>query len=404
METPPRHIVHLDLDSFFVSVERLRDPTLVGQPVVIGSDKPRGVVASCSYEARKFGVRSAMPGPQARRLCPQAIFVRGDMAAYSHYSGLVRDLIAGEAPLMEQASIDEFYLDITGLDKFFGAWKWAQALRQKITREMGLPISMGVASGKTVAKVATNQAKPNGELLVPHGTERAFLAPLAVTELPMLGGKAGEQLRALGVRTLGDLQQMPLAHLRQLFGKLGESCWHRAHGQDDSPVVPFSEHKSISKETTFNEDVADVPYLHTVVKSLAEKVAHRLRKHKFVTGCVAVKVRYAGFDTFSKQATLPYTLDDHKIMAAAVSLFDQVYAHRPVRLVGVRVSNLVHATPQVNLFEDVDKQAKLYQAIDRVKLKHGTSAIARASGWLPPGLAPESPTPNFFNPDLGEED
>ncbi len=403
METPLRHIVHLDLDSFFVSVERLKNPSLVGQPVVIGSDQDRGVVASCSYEARKFGVHSAMPCKQARRLCPQAIFIPGDMAAYSHYSGQVRELIVGQAPLVEQASIDEFYLDITGMDKFFGAWKWAQALRRQVAQETGLPLSMGVASSRTVAKVATNQAKPNGECLVLHGTERAFLAPLAVTELPGLGGKTGAQLVALGIRTLGDLQQMPAAHLSQLFGKSGESYWQRANGIDNTPIEPFSERKSISKETTFEHDVTDLAYLKTIIRAMAEKVAFKLRKNKFTTGCVTIKIRYGGFDTFTKQASLPYTADDKKIMVMAVALFDQLYAQRPVRLVGVRVSNLIHAKPQANLFEDAAKQVKLYQAIDQLKQKHGNLAVARASGWLDPGEVPRQIAPNLFNKELGEE-
>jgi DNA polymerase IV len=394
-----RYIAHIDLDSFFVSVERLRNPALVGQPVIIGGSRGRGVVASCSYEARQFGVHSAMPGGQARRLCPQGIFLRGDMAAYSEYSGVVRDLIAAEAPLFEQASIDEFYLDLSGLDKFFGAWEWARQLRRKLIQATGLPMSMGVSTSKVVSKIATGQAKPNGELWVPPGTERQFLAPLPVHKMPFLGGKMGEKLHSLGIHTLGQLQTTPPAHLEQLFGKHGVSLQQRACGIDSSAVEPYAERKSISKEHTFEQDIADVAYLATLIRNMTEKLAFKLRKSGFLAGGVAIKLRYPGFETHTRQATLPPTTDDRKLMKLALHLFKLAHNGKPLRLVGVRLGNLTQGSAQANLFEDTAKQSRLYQAMDKLKLKHGTTAVSRASGWFQPEERPETSTPNLYQTD-----
>ncbi|WP_250631428.1 DNA polymerase IV [Rhodoflexus caldus] len=395
-----RCIVHFDLDSFFVSVERLKNPALVGKPVIIGSKEGRGVVSSCSYEARQYGVHSAMPGVQAYRLCPQGIFVRGSMSDYGHYSRMVRDIIAAEAPVFEQASIDEFYLDLSGMERFFHPVEWTQRLRQRIIRETGLPISCGMASSKTVAKVATGQAKPNGEKFIPMGEEKSFLAPLPIDKLPFLGGKTGEQLRKMGYHYLRDIQQAAPEHLQQLLGKHGQSVWERANGICHSQVAAYDERKSISKEHTFEEDHTDLRLIDTMLKGMAEKLAFKLRRAKLMTGCVAVKIRYPGFDTHTKQVTIPYTTDDFRLMTVATELFRQLYNGKPVRLIGLRFSNLMEGNLQTNLFEDNIKNSKLYAALDRIKEKHGQAAVNRASGWM--RQTPESSTPNFFQ--VSDED
>ena len=253
-----RSIVHMDLDSFFVSVERLRDDRLKGLPLIIGGGGDRAVVASCSYEARKFGVHSAMPMKLARRLCPDAIIIGGDMEAYSRYSGLVTDVVSSYSPVVEKASIDEFYIDLTGMDRFFGTWKWALELKQNIIKETGLPISFALSGNKTVSKIGTGESKPNGQMQVALGTERPFLSPLSVRKIPMIGEKTYTTLCSMGVRQIGTLQAMPAQAMERVMGQNGLSIWKKANGIDTSPVQPINERKSISTEHTFETDTMDV--------------------------------------------------------------------------------------------------------------------------------------------------
>lgn len=376
-----RSILHLDLDTFFVSVERLRNSKLNGKPLIIGGRHGRGVVASCSYETRKFGVHSAMPMRMALQLCPQAIVISGDMEAYSYYSRLITDVIAGQAPLFEKSSIDEFYLDLTGMDRFFGCFKWAHELRETIIRESGLPLSFGLSVNKTVSKVATGEAKPNNEKYVPRGKEKMFLAPLSIRKIPMIGDKTYRTLRMRGIEKVITLSQTPPQYLEQLLGKPGLVLWKKANGIDNAPVLPYSEAKSISTEQTFQEDTIDVKKLRQILTGMTEKLTYALRESDKLTACVTVKIRYSNFDTETRQARIPYTACDHTLIRRVLELFDRLYQRRMLlRLVGVRFSSLVSGSYQISLFDDTPEQVNLYQAMDRIRRKHGMDKIMRATG------------------------
>jgi len=373
-----RSIVHMDLDSFFVSVERLRDDRLLGKPVIVGGMSDRGVVAACSYESRVFGVHSAMPMRMARKLCPDAIVLRGDFEAYSKYSDGVTKLITERAPVVEKASIDEFYLDMTGMDRFFGTYKFASELRETIQKETGLQISFGLSVNKTVSKVATNHIKPAGQMQVPMGEEKAFLAPMPVGKIPMIGTVTAQTLRNMGISQVGTLSQMPMRVLERTFGKSGVMLWERANGIDLSPVVPYHEQKSLSKEMTFDKDTTDVNKLRRLLISMTEQLATDLRQKGQCTSCITVKLRYSNFDTHTKQQVLPATASDHLLMPAVLDLFEKLYDRRLlIRLVGIRFSKLLQGQEQLNLFDDSAKLAPLYQAIDRIRKRYGDYAVGR---------------------------
>jgi DNA polymerase IV len=375
-----RNIIHLDLDAFFVAVECKRDKRLLGKPLIIGGSSRRGVVAACSYEARRFGVHSAMPMYLAMQLCPDALVISGDMEAYSQHSHLVTDIIADSVPMFEKSSIDEFYIDASGMDKFFGAFKWARGLRKKITDNSGLPISLGMSVNKLVSKVTTNEFKPNAEMQIPAGTEKEFLAPLAVEKIPMIGKQTSSFLYDMGVRTVATLREMPLKFLVSAFGKNGISLWNKAHGIDESPVVPYSEQKSISTECTFENDTIDVKRMKSILIAMVEKVAFQLREQKKLTSCITVKIRYANFDTETKQIQIPYTSSDHVLLRTVTQLFDKLYNRRMlIRLVGVRLSGLVHGNYQISLFDDTAEGIRLYEAIDKIKHRHGSEKLVRAT-------------------------
>lgn len=376
-----RTIVHMDLDTFFVSVERLINPSLEGRPVIIGGMSDRGVVAGCSYEARRFGVHSAMPMRMAKQLCSQAVFIRGDMELYSRYSRLVTEIIADNVPLYEKASIDEHYLDLTGMDRFFGCYKWAHELRQRIIRNTGLPISLGLSANKTVSKIATGQAKPNGELQVQTPYIQSFLDPLSVRKIPMVGDAGYRLLRAMGVATIGTLRQMPPQMVEQVLGKNGIVVWRKANGIDPTPVQPYTEQMSMSTEHTFDQDTTDLQLLRRTLAHMVEKLAFELRSKQKLAGNVTVKLRYANFDTHTRQKQLPYTSFDHVLLPVVYELFDRLYERRMlVRLVGVRLSQLVGGVQQLDLFDDTPEMINLYQAVDRVKRRFGPLAVQRAGG------------------------
>ncbi len=375
-----RNIIHLDLDAFFVAVERKKESKLKNKPLIVGGNSRRGVVAACSYEARKFGVHSAMPMYLARQLCPDAIVISGDMEAYSYYSHLVTNIIEDSAPMFEKSSIDEFYVDASGMDKFFGAFKWAVELQKKIIKESGLPISMSMSVNKLVSKVATGEFKPEAQKHIPAGTEQNFLSPLAVEKIPMIGKQTASFLYDMGVRTVATLRDMPLKFLVSAFGKNGISLWNKAHGIDDSPVVPYSEQKSISTESTFEEDTIDIKRLKSILIAMVEKVAFQLRDQKKLASCITVKIRYSNFDTETKQVHIPYTSSDHVILRVVQELFDKLYNRRMlIRLVGVRLSNLVHGNHQISLFDDTAEIIHLYEAMDHIKHKHGVEKLVRAT-------------------------
>lgn len=376
-----RHIAHLDLDSFFVSVEQLRNPRLKGKPILIGGTGDRAVVASCSYEARKFGIHSAMPMAMAKRLCSHAIIVRGDMEQYSKYSGLVTEIIKDTVPLFEKASIDEFYVDMTGMDKFFGCSLFTSDLKKKVLKESGLPSSYGLASNKLISKVATNEVKPNGQIEIPFGEERSYLAPLSVIKLPGIGKETALKFLKMGVETVKVLSEIPVEMLQNLLGKNGAELWRKANGIDETPVVPFHEQKSISTENTFEQDTIDMHFLHKELVRMTEGLAFQLRKENRLTCCITVKLRYSNFDTCTSQKTIPYTNTDHILMDTANELFKKLYERRMlIRLVGIRFTNLIPGNYQIKLFEDTEQMIKLYQAIDSVKRQYGEKFVMRAVG------------------------
>ncbi|TCJ13320.1 DNA polymerase IV [Flaviaesturariibacter flavus] len=380
MPAPLRHIAHFDLDAFFVSVELLKRPHLRGKPLIVGGDGQRGIVAACSYEARKFGIQSAMPSMQAKKLCPEAIFISGSHGEYSKYSRMVTQIIADSVPQYEKASIDEFYVDLTGMDKFFGVSQYTRELREKIIRETGLPISYGLSANKLVSKMATNEAKPNGFLEVPHGRETAFLWPLTVDKIPGVGGATQQQLYSLGIRSIEQLAHTPVAQLEAWFGKWGSKLWEKANGISDSPVEAYSEQKSLSHETTFGEDSNDPEFLHRQLVQLTEETAYDLRQEQKITGCVTVKLRYSDFTTVSRQEVIDYTAFDPVLLARVKDLFNKLWKKgEKVRLLGVRFSHLVPMTLQMNLFDDTLEKLELFKAVDDIKNKFGSALVQKAT-------------------------
>ncbi len=373
-----RHIVHCDLDTFFVSVERLLNSALVGKPVLIGGSSDRGVVASCSYEARQFGVHSAMPMRLARQLCPDAILVRGDHDLYSKYSNVVTELIAGKVPLVEKASIDEHYIDLTGMDRFFGTWKLTRELRQSIIEETGLPISFGLSVNKTVSKIATGEAKPCGERKVDGGAEKSFLAPLSIRKIPGIGGKTYPLLRNMGISKIRTLQQMDALTMQKVLGENGVGIWKKANGIDNNPVVPFHDQKSMSKETTYQQDTIDMDLLKRTLVGMVDELAFDLRREKKLTGCITLKIRYSNFDTHTQQVKVPYTNSDRVITEKVMELFRKLYGRRMlIRLIGVKFSNLIHGAYQVDLFNDTLEDINLMAAMDRIRLRYGLQYIRK---------------------------
>lgn len=376
-----RNIVHMDLDTFFVSVERLQNSKLKGIPVIIGGGSDRGVVASCSYEARSFGVHSAMPMKLARSLCSEAVVIRGDMELYSKYSGMVTEIIAEDSPVYEKASIDEHYIDITGMDRFFGSLKWTHELRQRIIRETGLPISCGLSVNKTVSKIATGEAKPNGEKEVETKLIKPFLSPLSIRKIPMVGQQTYQLLRSMGIVTIGTLSDIPMEMMEKLLGKNGIDIWKKANGIDHTPVMPYSERKSISTERTFEKDSTDILRMRELLAVMVEKLCYELRGKQRLTSCITVKIRYSNFDTHTLQKRIPYTSFDHVLIPMAKELFEKIYQRRMlIRLIGVKFSHLVQGSQQLNMFEDTPEMVNLYLAVDKMRNRYGKDAIGRAVG------------------------
>jgi len=376
-----RAIVHMDLDTFFVSCERLNHSGLDRIPLIIGGGD-RGVVASCSYEARKFGVRSAMPIKMALRLCPDAKVVKGDYENFSKMSHLVTEVIQDKVPLMEKASIDEFYLDLSGMDKFFGCYQWTQEIASAVKRETGLPISFALSNSKTVSKIGTGESKPEGKRQIIESEIKPFLNPLSIKKIPMVGDKTFQLLSRIGVRTIHTLSEMPVLVLQQMIGANGTELWKRANGIDENPVVPYSEKKSISTERTFATDSIDILEIKRLISGMAEKLAYQLRQEKWLTSTVVIKIRYSNFDTETKQYKIAYTSADHTLSRVALELFNKVYTRRMrIRLVGLRFTDLVHGNHQMNLFEDTEEQMSLYQTMDYLKNRFGSNALGRASGF-----------------------
>lgn len=374
-----RFVSHLDLDTFFVSVERLKNSAFVGKPLLVGGLSDRAVVAACSYETRQFGVHSAMPMKLALRLCPQAIVVRGDADSYSYYSRLVTDVVQDTVPIMEKASIDEFYVDLTGVDRFFGCSQFMSELKAKITKESGLPISYALASNKLISKVATEDAKPDGSTEIAYGLEKSYLAPLHIARMPGIGDKTSSLLQQMGVRTIKVLSEIPVPMMQSLLGKNGVDLSRKANGIDLTPIVPYSEQKSMGTEETFQHDTIDMHFLNSEIVRMTEKLAFQLRQSQRLTGCITVKLRYSNFDTVSKQMVIAYTSSDAVLIRKAKELFIKLYDKRMlVRLIGVRFSHLVQGALQINLFDDTEETVRLYQAMDSMRNRFGDEIVKRA--------------------------
>lgn len=377
-----RNIVHLDLDSFFVSVERLQNHRLEGKPVIIGGLSDRGVVASCSYEARCFGVHSAMPMRMARQLCGDAVVIRGDMDLYSRYSDMITEIVQEWAPVYEKASIDEHYLDLTGMERFFGTVKWSRELKRYIVRHSGLPVSFGLSLNKTVSKIATGEAKPDGGLYIPPRQVKPFLYPLSIRKIPMIGDKTYRRLRSMGISRIKTLSQVPVEMLEHVLGKNGVLLWKKANGIDTAPVEPYSERKSIGTERTFERDTTDMQAMNTWLVSMVEKLAFQLRQEQKLTSCVTLKIRYSNYDTHTLHKRIAYTAFDHHLIATARELFHKLYTRRMlIRLLGVRFTHLVHGTQQLNMFEDTRELVRLYRHMDEIRKRYGPRAIGRAAGY-----------------------
>ena len=372
--------MHIDLDTFFVSCERLLNPELQGKPVLVGGITGRGVVAACSYEARQYGIHSAMPMRMAQQLCPHAIVVKGNSSIYSKFSDTITEIIKESAPLYEKSSIDEFYIDVTGMDKFYGSYKWAQELRERIIKETHLPISFGLSTNKTVSKVATNEVKPNNHVKIEEGQEKIFLAPLVVKKIPMVGDQTYKMLLSMGVKYVKTIQEMPVELMEKVMGKNGVALWKKAQGIDNSLVEPYNERKSISSSLTFEKDTINVAALKNLLLAMTEKLAFALRNGNKLTSCVTVTVRYSDFDTRTRQKRISYTSLDHTLIGTVMELFDQLYTRRVlVRLVGVRFSHLIGGSYQMRLFEDNAKLIRLYQQMDKMRNRFGQNAVQRAS-------------------------
>lgn len=396
-----RTILHMDLDTFFVSVERKIDSRLEKKPILVGGIGDRGVVAACSYETRPFGVHSGMPMKMARNLCPEAIVIRGEGGVYAEHSKVVTEIIREAVPVFEKASIDEFYADLSGMDKFYGSsYKMAQELRIRIKEKAGLPISFGLSANKLVSKVATGTAKPDNERKIEFGTEKSFLAPMLVKKIPMVGDKTNQILYNLGIKHVRTIQEMPVEMMSKVLGKNGVVLWNRANGRDDTPIIPFHERKSISNERTFARDTGDTAKMREMIRAMAENLAFQLRNGEKLTSCISVKIRYADFNTFSKQLKIPYTSADHLLIPQVEKLFDQLYNRRMlVRLVGVTFSDLAGGNYQINLFDDSEEKLNLYQAMDLLRNRYGTDKRGNAivSWGTTIGIANISSMGNPFN-------
>ncbi|TQD38659.1 DNA polymerase IV [Haloflavibacter putidus] len=375
-----KSILHLDLDTFFVSVERLLNTELQNKPLLVGGLGDRGVVAACSYETRKFGVHSGMSMKVARNLCPQATVIKGNASTYTKHSHVVTQIIKNEVPTFEKASVDEFYADLTGMDRFFGIQKFAGELRQKIIKESGLPISFGLSQNKIVSKIATGEAKPNNHRIIETGTEKDFLAPLSVRKIPQVGSATYQKLINLGIQHIHTVQKMPVEMLESVLGKNGKTIWLRAQGIDNTPIIPFHERKSISMERTFNKDTIDVMRLTATIKAMTESLSYQLRSANKLTANISIKIKYSDYKTYTKQQKIPYTSADHILQPLALELFHKLYNRRMlIRLIGVKLSNIVGGNYQINLFDDSQKMLHLYQSLDKIKNKYGEHSVLRAS-------------------------
>lgn len=372
----PRAVLHLDMDAFFVSVERKYNSDLLHRPVIIGGSNHRGVVSSCSYEARHFGVRSGMPIALARRFCPEAVYLRGDIDLYSRESGLITDIITEQAPVFAKSSIDEFDIDLSGMDRYVGVCKWSRELRHRIMRESGLPVSSGIAVNRFVSKMATNAAKPCNEKQVTPGGEKTFLAPIHISKMHGVGEVNARKLIYMGIRHIGTLSKIPKPLLQREFGKYGNYLWERSNGIDPSVIAPYRKEKSISKERTFQSDSIDPVFLRTQLLDMCSRLAFQLRNAGKLTSCITVKIRYSDFQTYTQQRKISYTANDRTLRRHVEELFRNLYQRRQrVRLVGIKLSGLVAGNSQISLLDDTIREIDLLLAMDRIRRRFGETAV-----------------------------
>ncbi len=391
-----RRIMHIDLDAFFVSVEQVLNPELKGKPVVVGGRPDRrGVVTSASYEARKFGLHAGMPLYTANRLCPQAIFIEGSFTKYRETSKKFMAILADFSPFLEPVSLDEAYLDATGFESIYGSvHQMAAKIKQRIKDELGICASVGIASNKVVAKVASDLSKPDGLLEIAAGEERSFLSPLPVAQMPGIGKKTERILKGLGINTIGELSVMPLSALKSHFGASGEFLHRCANGIDDREVEPPGAAKSISRETTFGKDVRDRSLLAATLRYLEERVGNTLRRQGKQTRCVTLKLRYADFTTITRRHTLSHTTDsDQTIFDTGLKLLKRALSQgkQPVRLIGIGVSSLVETGRQLDMLDSsARRQEQLNRAIDRIRNRYGFTAIQTGRTLLLKDIFPEN--------------
>jgi DNA polymerase IV len=380
MSSPKRYIAHLDLDCFFVSVERIKDPSLNGKPVVVGgSPTGRGVVASASYEARAFGVRSAMPAATAFRLCPQLIAVRGQYGDYTKYSNRLYERVLELAPIVERASIDEMYFDLTGCEVLYNndLPGFIKKLQKIVWDEFQLPCTIALASNKVISKIAAQTVKPNGTIYVPHGTEQEFLAPLTVDAIPGVGKKTGEVLHKKGFHRIADLQKVSRERIERMLGKHGIWIHEVAMGLGPDELTTEHERKSIGNEETFSQDISDKNELHRIVLSLTGEVCSSLRYRHLKGRTFTLKLRYSDFQTITRATTIEPTDDDSIVFKTMKDLLETSYTrHLPLRLLGVRASHLVEEDQiELQLFPEDQKRAKMLSAVDKIREKFGDDVI-----------------------------
>jgi len=383
VDDPRAHILHVDMDAFYASVELLDHPELLGRPVIVGHRSARSVVTAATYEARRYGVNSAMPMALALRRCPQAVVLEPHFERYAHYSREVMRILGDVTPHVEQLSVDEAFLDVAGAYRLLGSsWRIGTLLRERVYAETGLRCSAGAASTKFVAKLASGRAKPDGLLVVPADATVAFLHPLPVSALWGVGGKSEEVLVRLGLRTIGDLAHAPREMLRRALGDAGAERLHElSWGRDPRPVAPGREEKSIGHETTFETDATDVAELHRVLLQLADGVGQRLRRAGVMARTVALKLRFEDFTTISRSRTLPEPTDlGRRLYEEARALYDQANAGgRPVRLIGVRAEQLTGEVAALGLWDDDEDWREAEQAVDAIVERFGSGAVRPAS-------------------------
>jgi len=381
-----RCIFHIDLDAFFVSVEQALDPGLNGKPVIVGGDpERRGVVASASYEARPFGIHAGMPLSRARRLCPQAIFIQADFSRYKDASARFMEILGNFSPHIEPLGIDEAYLDVTGCEEPYGSpHQLALAIKERIYKELKLTASVGIGGCKVVAKIASDLCKPDGLLQIAPGEEQAFLNPLPVDKLPGVGKKTEQPLKEMGISTIGELASLPLDMVKRRLGTPGTAIHSYARGIDDRRVEAAGEAKSISQQTTFARDTLDPHFLKAKLHQLCQEVCQELRGQNKRARCVAIRLRYADFETITRQVTLERASNANQVIfATALQLLNEALAQqeKPVRLIGIRISSLVGNEKQLPMFDSgIEKPERLDEAIDKIRRKYGSTAIKTGNG------------------------